>query len=208
MIIEITLILVLIYILNLSVYWILYLKAKDKKNKSVKHYYNIFPIIWISILIIMPIINSSLLKFYFSENLSYFKEYWTLFVLLGVVFLIIGINFAKKARQMYRIKNSKLVTTGVFKIIRHPSYSAVVIIFFGAALISDSLITLIICPIILLSLEVHTVIEEKLILIPRYGNNYEEFKEKTPYRLIPTPLNFILIIIAIIIIYVGFLNIS
>jgi protein-S-isoprenylcysteine O-methyltransferase Ste14 len=213
MIFQITIILVLVFILNLLFYWILFLKIEDKNKKFVKFFYIIFPIIWAITLITIPVLNLSLLRFYFSENRSYFKNYWNLFALLGILFIIIGINFAKKANQVYKVKpmdekSSKLATSGVFRIIRHPIYSAWGIIFFGAALISDSLNSLIICPIILILLDIHATIEEKLILIPKYGNDYEKFKEKTPYRIIPTPLNFFLIIIVIIIIYVGFLNIS
>ncbi len=50
------------------------------------------------------------------------------------------------------------------------------------------------------------MIEEKLILIPKYGKIYENYIKKTPNRIIPTPLNLLLIIITVIIVYVGFLN--
>ena len=213
MIISITIVLVFIFFSNLSLYWILFLKVKEKNNKLVRLFYKIFPIIWAFTLITIPIINSSFLRAYFPENLSYFDEYWNLFALLGIAFIIIGINFAKKARKVYRVKllgkeSSNLITSGIFRIIRHPVYSGWVIIFLGAALISDSLISLILCPIIYIILEFHTLIEEKLILIPKYGDEYEKFKDRTPNRIIPTPLNLLLIIIIVIIVYVGFLNIS
>jgi len=213
MIISITIVLVFIFFSNLSLYWILFLKVKEKNNKLVRLFYKIFPIIWAFTLITIPIINSSFLRAYFPENLSYFDEYWNLFALLGIAFIIIGINFAKKARKVYRVKplgkeSSNLITSGIFRIIRHPVYSGWVIIFLGAALISDSLISLILCPIIYIILEFHTLIEEKLILIPKYGDEYEKFKDRTPYRIIPTPFNLLLIIIIFIIVYVGFLNIS
>jgi len=162
------------------------------------------------ILIVIPILNSSLLRFYFPENLSYFKEYWNLFALLGTVFIILGINIARRGYQLKKRrreeKNTKLITSGVFRIIRHPSYSAWVIIFIGMALISDSIISLIMCPIILISFEIHASFEEKRVFFPRHGSKYNDYMEITPYRIIPTPLNFFLVIITMIIIYVGFLN--
>lgn len=213
MILLITIVLVFIFLSNLFIYWKIFLKVKDKNNKLVRFFYKIFPIIWTFTFITIPIINSSFLRAYFPENSSYFEGYWILFALLGITFIIIGISFAKKAREVYRVKpmdkeSSELITSGIFRIIRHPVYSGWVIIFLGAALISDSLISLILCPIIYVILESHASIEEKLILIPKYGDKYEKFKDKTPYRIIPTPLNFLLIIIAVIIVYVGFLNIS
>ena len=213
MIISITIVLAFIFFSNLSLYWILFLKVKEKNNKLVRVFYKIFPIIWTFTLITIPIINSSFLRAYFPENSSYFDVYWNLFALLGIAFIIIGINFAKKARKVYRVKpmdeeSSELITSGIFRIIRHPVYSGWVIIFLGAALISDSLISLILCPFIYILLEFHALIEEKLILIPKYGDKYEKFKDKTPNRIIPTPLNLLLIIIVVIIGYVGFFNIS
>ena len=207
-----TIILLFVFTSNLIVYWVLFLKVKNKQNKLVRLFYKLFPIIWTLSLVPIPIINSSFLIMVFPQNLSYFRDYWIFFVLLGIVFIILGINFANKARKVYRAKpldenSSKLITSGVFRIMRHPIYSAWVIIFLGAAIISDSIISLMISPIILLILEVHARIEEKLILIPKYGELYEKYKEKTPYRIIPTPLNFLLIIITFIIIYVGILNI-
>ncbi|MDX1798061.1 MAG: methyltransferase, partial [Candidatus Lokiarchaeia archaeon] len=102
--------------------------------------------------------------------------------------------------------SSNLITNGIFKLIRHPIYSSWGIMFLGLAIISDSLISLIISPLILILLEIHAIIEEKLILIPKYGKIYENYKEKTPKRIIPTPLNLLLIIVTFIIVYVGLLN--
>jgi protein-S-isoprenylcysteine O-methyltransferase Ste14 len=131
--------------------------------------------------------------------------------LLGIAFIIIGIIFARKARKLYKFKvlddsSSKLITFGIFRLIRHPIYSAWVIIFMGASIISDSLASLIISFLIFIILEIHGMIEENLILIPKYGKAYENYKRKTPNRIIPTPLNILLIIIIIIIAYVGFIN--
>ena len=211
MILLITIILVLIFISNLITYWILFLKVKDKKNKLVKVFFKIFPILWTISIIPIPIINSSFLKVYFPQNISYFDEYWIFFVLLGIFFIIVGIIFANKANKVYKIKaldetHSELITSGVFRIIRHPVYLAWVMIFLGAAIISDSFVSLILSPVFLLILEVHALIEENLILIPKYGRTYEQYKKKTPYRIIPTPLNFLLLVITFIITYVGLLN--
>ena len=52
------------------------------------------------------------------------------------------------------------------------------------------------------------MLEENLILIPKFGKNYEDYKRKTPHRIIPTPMNLLLIIMALVIAYVGFLNVN
>lgn len=207
----ITIILLVIFLFNLVVYWVLFLKVKKKEKKIVKLFYKIFPLIWTLSLVPVPIINSSFLKMYFPNNYSYFDQYWLLFALFGIALIIIGIIFARRANKVYKVKSmdknsSNLITKGIFKLIRHPVYSAWGIIFLGIAIISDSLISLIISSLIFIILEINAIIEEKLILIPKYGKTYENYKTKTPNRIIPTPLNLFLIIITIIIVYVGFLN--
>ncbi len=207
----ITIILLVIFLFNLVVYWVIFLKVKKKEKKIVKLFYKIFPLIWTLSLVPVPIINSSFLKLYFPNNYSYFDQYWLLFALFGIALIIIGIIFARRANKVYKVKSmdknsSNLITKGIFKLIRHPVYSAWGIIFLGIAIISDSLISLIISSLIFIILEINAIIEEKLILIPKYGKTYENYKTKTPNRIIPTPLNLFLIIITIIIVYVGFLN--
>jgi len=209
----ITIILLIIFIFNLILYWILFLKVKDKERKSVKVFYKLFPLIWTLSIVPIPIINSSFLKLWFPNNFSYFQQYLIFFALFGITLIIIGINFAKRARKVYKVKSldetsSKLITHGIFKLIRHPIYSAWGIIFIGAAIISDSFISLLICPLILIILEIHAMLEENLILIPKFGKSYENYKRKRPNRIIPTPMNLLLLIIALVIAYVGFLNVN
>ncbi len=194
-------------------YWILFLKVKDKERKSVKVFYKLFPLIWTLSIVPIPIINSSFLILWFPNNFSYFQQYWIFFALFGITLIIIGINFAKRARKIYKVKaldetSSKLITHGIFKLIRHPIYSAWGIIFIGAAIISDSFISLLISLLILIILEINAMLEENLVLIPKYGKSYEDYKRKTPNRIIPTPMNLLLIIIALVIVYVGFLNVN
>ncbi|MFX1380142.1 MAG: methyltransferase family protein [Promethearchaeota archaeon] len=162
-------------------------------------------------LIPIPFINSSFLRIFFPNNYSYFKDLWIFFVLFGIALIILGIIFIKRANKVYKVElmdenSPDLITRGIFKLIRHPIHSSWGLIFLGIAIISDSLVSLIISPLILILLEINAIIAEKLILIPKYGKFYENYKEKTPNRIIPTPLNLLLIIMAVIIVYVGFLN--
>ncbi|MFX0023033.1 MAG: methyltransferase family protein [Candidatus Hermodarchaeota archaeon] len=205
----VTIILIITFSLNLVIYWVIFLKNKENEEKHI--FFKIFPVIWTLSLVPIPVINSSFLRMFFPNNYSYFGDFWIFFVLFGIVLIFIGIIFIKRANRVYKVKSidedsSKLITKGIFKLIRHPIYSAWGLIFFGVAIISDSLISLITSALIFILLEIHSIYEEKLILIPKYGNIYENYKNKTPNRIIPTPLNLLLIIITIIIAYVGFLN--
>ncbi|MFW9828585.1 MAG: methyltransferase family protein [Candidatus Thorarchaeota archaeon] len=209
----ITIILFLVFVLNFILYWVIFLKVKSKDKRLIKFFYKIFPVIWTITIIPIPIINSSFLILILPNNQSYFGYQWIYFALFGVLFVILGINFAKRAIKLHKVKSldksdSKLITYGIYRLIRHPIYSAWSIIFLGAAILSDSLICLIFSYIFLFVMEFHAIIEEKLILIPKYGDAYENYKKKTPYRIIPTPFNLILIIITVLIVYVGFLNVN
>lgn len=207
----ITIILLAIFIFNLTIYWVIFIKIKSKDKKIVKLFYKLFPVIWTLSLLPIPIINSSFLRWYLPLNYSYFDQYWIFFALFGIALIILGIIFTKKANRVYKVKSldensSNLVTKGIFKLIRHPVYSAWGLIFLGIAIISDSLTSLIISGLIFIILEINAIIEEKLVLIPKFGKIYENYVKKTPNRIIPTPLNLLLIIVTILIIYVGFLN--
>ncbi|MFX1419917.1 MAG: methyltransferase family protein [Promethearchaeota archaeon] len=207
----ITIVLLIVFILNIIVYWILFLKVNNKEQKILKIYYKIFPSIWTLSIIPIPILNTSFLILFFPNNYSYFEYYWIYFTLLGIAFIIIGINFAKRAKKLYKIKilddnSTNLITYGIFRLIRHPIYSAWATIFLGLSFISDSLTSLLVSVLIFVILEINAMVEEKLILLPKFGKAYENYKKKTPNRIIPTPLNLLLIIITIIVVYVGFLN--
>jgi len=207
----ITIILLTIFIFNLTIYWVIFLKIKGKDKKIIKLFYKLFPVIWTLSLVPIPIINSSFLRWYFPLNYSYFDQYWIFFALFGITLTILGIIFTKKANRVYKVKSldensSNLVTKGIFKLIRHPVYSAWGLIFLGIAIISDSLTSLIISALVFIILEINAIIEEKLILIPKFGKIYENYIKKTPNRIIPTPLNLLLIIVTMLIVYVGFLN--
>ncbi len=212
--ILVTVILLFIFLLNISLYWVFYVKIEEKERKRlIKLFYKIFPVIWTISLIPIPIINSSFLRIFLPNNYSYFDQYWIFFALFGIVLIFMGIVFVKRANKVYKVKSmdensSSLITKGIFKLIRHPVYSAWGIIFLGFAIVSDSLISLIISLIIFIILEIHSMIEENLILVKKYGKDYENYKKKTPNRIIPTPLNLLLIMMAVIIAYVGFLNLN
>ncbi len=162
---------------------------------------------------IIPIINSSFFQPFFKENFSYFGQYRIWFLIIGIIFIGIGLkihSLAFKALNAKKIdvKQLELIRKDMFAIIRHPIYLSWILMFFGIVLIFDSFIALIFCPILTIFVEFLGFFEEKYILIPEFGKKYKDYKKKTPYRLIAPPYNYLLIILAIIAAYIGFLNFS
>jgi protein-S-isoprenylcysteine O-methyltransferase Ste14 len=106
-------------------------------------------------------------------------------IIIGVITFIIGIYLYFKW-EVYWQKNYKgqLITDGIFKHIRHPHYTSLLIIGFGLAFFFYSLTALLIA-IIAIPIMIWSIIDEEKLLIKQYGNEYREFMKKTPWRMIP-----------------------
>ena len=106
-------------------------------------------------------------------------------IIIGVITFIIGIYLYFKW-EFYWQKNYKgqLITDGIFKHIRHPHYTSLLIIGFGLAFFFYSLAALLIA-IIAIPIMIWSIIDEEKLLIKQYGNEYREFMKKTPWRMIP-----------------------
>jgi protein-S-isoprenylcysteine O-methyltransferase Ste14 len=106
-------------------------------------------------------------------------------IIIGVITFIIGIYLYFKW-EVYWQKNYKgqLITDGIFKHIRHPHYTSLLIIGFGLAFFFYSLAALLIA-IIAIPIMIWSIIDEEKLLIKQYGNEYREFMKKTPWRMIP-----------------------
>lgn len=207
LIIIITVILITIFLLNYLLYWIFFLKTERKRSKGWDNYTKIYLIIWALPIIIIPIITSSFFSPYF-DTITYFQQFWIFSLLLGIVFLVFAINLGRLTMKKNKIRGFAkgkyhLITEGTYEIMRHPMYASWALIFFGLTLFFDSLISLIITPFLMLFLAIAGFIEEKKLLLPQFGEKYEEYKEKTKSRLFPMPYSFLLILIAIFIVYIG-----
>jgi len=209
--IIINLILLTLFLLNYIAFWTVLIKNSDKKSKMLDDYKKIFPIIWIICINTIPFINSSFLEPYFSENVSYLRQYWIWFLLLGIVFLAVGFKINSLINKNLKSElgdenDHKLATGGVYRIVRHPNYLAWLLIFIGSTFILDSFFSIILIPLLTILIELNGFLKEKYVLAPKYGEVYENYKEKTPYRVISPPYNSLLFIIAIFVVYIGLLN--
>ena len=79
--------------------------------------------------------------------------------------------------------------------------------YLGITFILDSFIAIVISPILIILTDLLCFLEEKYIIIPKFGKNYEQYKKKNPYRLISPPYNYVFIIMGIIVAYIGLINI-
>lgn len=106
-------------------------------------------------------------------------------IILGAIVFLIG-AFVYFKWEIFWEKNYKgqLVTGGIFRYIRHPHYTSLLIVGFGLAFFFNSLAALFIST-IAVPIMIISIIDEEKLLIKQYGEEYKNFMKKTPWRLIP-----------------------
>ena len=209
--ITIVLILLSIFLLCFFFFWVRTIRLLETKKSSFNFSIKIYAVICIISMNFIPIINSSFFTPIFKQNVSYFRQLWIWFFMLGFIFLILGLRILFLVKKMLNKKKSEgiqenLKTKGVYVIIRHPTLFSWLIIYLALSFVFDSLYGVILFPLFLILLELHCFLKEKYILIKKYGKVYKSYMEKVPYRLISPPYNYLLFIIAFLVFYIGLIN--
>jgi len=99
------------------------------------------------------------------------------FILIIFAFFKIGVIPAVR-------KKSNLITTGVYRVVRHPIYSGTLISVLGWTILLKSIISIVYFPFLFLWYFLGTFVEER-ILIEQYGDQYLDYKKKVTKRFIP-----------------------
>jgi protein-S-isoprenylcysteine O-methyltransferase Ste14 len=106
-------------------------------------------------------------------------------IITGFIIFIIGTSLYFKWEFYWNKKyKGQLITDGIFKHIRHPHYTSLLIIGFGLAFFFYSLAALIIA-IIAIPIMIWSIFDEEKLLMKHYGDDYRKFMKKTPWRMIP-----------------------
>lgn len=124
------------------------------------------------------------------------KEFWTLdgdtLRWIGVVLFIVGgtlrlwpvFVLGRRFSGLVAIqRDHRLVTTGIYSIIRHPSYLGLLINSLGWVLAFRSVVGLILTALMLVPL-IARMRSEEALLVSQFGSNYESYRARTS-RLIP-----------------------
>ena len=106
-------------------------------------------------------------------------------IIFGIILFILG-AFVYFKWEIFWEKNyhGQLVTQGIFRYIRHPHYTSLLIVGFGLAFFFHSILALFIA-VLAVPIMIISIIDEEKLLIKQYGKEYIEFMKKTPWRLIP-----------------------
>lgn len=103
-------------------------------------------------------------------------------MLLGYALAITGIGiFIQGWRQLYRARQqNKLVTTGLYSMVRHPQYTGLFIALFGEGVVHwPTLFSVVLLPVIILAYFLLARSEEKQV-IEQFGDEYLAYKMQVP----------------------------
>ncbi len=92
-------------------------------------------------------------------------------------------SFASPLVRIQQEREQRVISTGVYGVVRHPMYLGAVLMFVGAPLLVGSAWALAVALLLVVVLAVRTVGEEKLLVRELAG--YEEYRRRVRWRLIP-----------------------
>lgn len=105
---------------------------------------------------------------------------------VGIAFLVLFVIswwdiFTGKGRKL----GNELITTGMYKVVRHPIYSGHIFKLLGLSIIvGGALYALYFC-VFFLGLEIAIILKEEELLEEQFGEEYERYRKQVKWRLIP-----------------------
>lgn len=135
------------------------------------------------IFVVVPLFISPLVpQFRFEADRFVTLPAGTVFVIVGAG--LIGLAFTKIGVIPSFRQQSKLLSTGVYGLVRHPIYSGTVLAFLGLSVLFHAWVSLAYWPVAVLLYYMMIAVEERR-LIMEYGDEYAAYQTKVKARLIP-----------------------
>lgn len=138
----------------------------------------IIPVLYVGSILILPVLPQIRMEL---------SSYIT--IPIGIVFSVVGWSFIFAALYQFGNipslrKKSNLITSGIFKIVRHPIYAGTLMAVFGWMILWKSLILMLYFPVLFLFYLIWHYVEEK-ILQEEYGEEYTTYQKEVTKRIIP-----------------------
>jgi len=186
-----------IYILIMitcSASFITYLTKKDPellkaraKTKTTESWDKKLGIIGTPFFILMYILPGfDAVRFQWSNLPLYISVIGFIGMILAIIlfFLVSRENtYLSRVVEIQEERGHKVITTGPYRIVRHPMYSAVIVLYISHCIALGSLFSLIPCAIIIITIILRTIREDKML--HEQLEDYKEYAQKTRYKLIP-----------------------
>ncbi len=108
--------------------------------------------------------------------------------IVGLAFIVVGASISISSRKSlgtnwahafeYQVKSKQeLVTSGIYKFIRHPIYAGVILGFIGGELVAKSYLVFIV--LILIPAAYHQAELEEKLLIRHFGEDYKKYMKRS-----------------------------
>ncbi|MFX0085921.1 MAG: methyltransferase family protein [Candidatus Hodarchaeota archaeon] len=108
-----------------------------------------------------------------------------IYFLAAVVIILARVNLGKQGTGTLVVReNHELITTGLYKYLRHPMYSGTLLGVIGFALVSQSILISLITFVLYFWIFNKRLIYEENLLEKTFGEKYQKYKASS-YRLIP-----------------------
>jgi protein-S-isoprenylcysteine O-methyltransferase Ste14 len=163
------------------------LKKSNPENPINDYDKSTFRIIWITVLLSLVIgIFVSTYSFGRISILPYQQIIGLILISLG---LLIRWSAILKLKESFTVdisvkKDQKIIKDGVYKFVRHPSYTGSLLSFFGLSLMFTNVFTIIIITIPIMISFLHRINIEEKVLTQVIGTDYIEYSIRTK-KLIP-----------------------
>jgi len=118
---------------------------------------------------------------------------WNIYFAFGMALIVVGlmirIHSILTLRQYFtysisKVENHKIITTGLYKFIRHPGYLGQLIIFFGISTSISNWLSILVMMIPITIGYIYRIKVEESFLIEQMGDSYLNYQERTK-RIIP-----------------------
>lgn len=110
----------------------------------------------------------------------------TLLLVLGMLILFEALKentFAAPVVKMQKERGQKVISTGLYAIVRHPMYSGATLLFLSAPLLLGSIYGLVIGFLLIVTIAIRSLGEEAMLKTELEG--YREYMNKVRWRMIP-----------------------
>ena len=158
--------------------------VRGEKKKNIQYTKDKKSLTWFRILVPIGLVASEV--FYFSEFGLISNS--ILFVIIGCVLIIFGfvvrwfavLSLGKKFNvSLSIIKKHKLKTDGIYKYIRHPSYTGLLIYYLGLSIIMQNIFSIILLVIFPIIAVINRIKIEENMLFEYFRDEYQIYKQKT-----------------------------
>lgn len=124
----------------------------------------------------LPFVEEPQIEFQFQRVLA---TVMIAFALFAWVSIVRRVEWSTKPSN-----NEELVTTGVYKFVRHPGYLGNILFSLGIAVFFGSLTGILLTPMWLAAFYIHAIIEENS-LVHAHGLKYVEYQRRVRSRILP-----------------------